>query len=445
MRLIGRRNFVRGFGLGAGAALLTPFARSLVAEAQGLEGSPRWILMHDDLGFGTNNLERWMPSAPDLTQEGALPPSFDPLAPWADRMMILDRFDNPFNVGQHGNGWASLSAVSSVASAPGEQQSQDAYPNPGGITIDVLAGQMLGAAPFARLGFGTDSDGYSSDAALDRVPDLRNARTAYDQILGGIDPEQNTAEIQAELGRRVSVLDRVGGDLQRMRSRLAGPERAKLDQLEGSLVSLEGELEALAEVGECSLPPYPGDDEVSAGKHASPLPPGFFPAMVSIATTALMCRLTNVIVLRPTPGRRNWSLITGNTLDKHDTSHGSGDDGDPSADQALIEIDRVNAGHLARMMESLQAVPEGGGSMLDGTLVTWLDQGGGKHHGGASKHPVITIGDPLGRLQPGRLMQFDPGAHKINDAFVTILRALGIETDTFGDPNACQGPLPGLG
>jgi hypothetical protein len=443
MRLIGRRNFVRGLGLGAGAALLTPFARALVAEAHGIAGSPRWILMHDDHGLGTDVLRRWIPSNPDLTLPDALPPSFSPLAPWADRMMILDSFNNPFNPGQHGNGWASLSGVSSVEEVPGEQQSENGYPNPGGITIDVLAGELLGDVPFRRLGFGTDSDGRSSDASLNRVPDHRDSRNAFDQILGGIDPGATDAEILARLDRQHSVLDHVNGDLHRMRARLAAPERLKLDQLEDSIHQLEDQLAGLAQTGACSLPAYPDDDSVTAGPHGGPFPAGFFKAMVSIAKTALLCRLTNVIVLRPSPGRRNWSEITGNSKDKHDTSHDNAL-GDPK----LVEIDQFNAGHLVEMISALEAVSEGDGTMFDRTLVTWIDQGGGRHHGGHTKHPVITLGNPSGTFgNLGKYTTFaDPDDEPeskptMNEVFVPLLQALGLDVDTFGDPDACKNPL----
>jgi hypothetical protein len=440
MRLIGRRDFVRGFGLGAGAMLLTPFARFLVSEARGNDAkASRWILVHDQLGLGQEDTERWIPNGSDLTAAGAIPASFQPLEPWASEMLILDRFINPFNPGQHGNGWASLAvAGEKPESVPGGEQSENMFPDPVGITVDIFAGEHLSAgAPFRTIAASTDSGSRSVDGSNNPVPDFRNTHQAYDQIFGGFDPSASIEEIQARLDRRLSVLDVVTEDLGRMRSRLAGPEREKLDQFEESILSLEDQLRTLADLEGCTLPDYPPDDAAGVGPHNGPLPPGYWEAMASIQATALICRLTNVLVVRPSPGRRTYQAIFGHDEDKHNTSHY---DDTP----ALTQVDQYNAGIVAKMLSMLEQVPEGSGTMLDRTLMTWMDKGGGRHHGGYRDHPVIMVGSMEGHFDTGRYVTYPRLEHAISDPFVSMLQALGIDVQTFGDPTECKGPLPGL-
>jgi hypothetical protein len=49
-----------------------------------------------------------------------------------------------------------------------------------------------------------------------------------------------------------------------------------------------------------------------------------------------------------------------------------------------------------------------------------------------------------GHFRGGRHVRFERGQHAVSDALVSILNALGIDSDTFGDPTVCRGPLPGL-
>ncbi len=443
MKLIGRRNFIQGFGLGIGAGLLSPFARSLVAEAQGLQEPRRWILVHDQLGWGHGEkiplVERWLPRNADLTVEGALPAMFEPLKPWASKMLLLDYLSNPFNPGQHGVGWAGLSVQGTKNSRAPVQQSTDVYPTPKGISVDVFAGDKLSAGrPFRMIGASTDSSGASVDASNNPVPYFRNALQMFTQVFGKV-VTGNPDEIQARLKRRLSVLDLAKGDLNRMRTGLAGAEKLKLDQLESSIRALEGQLGTIASGPACTLPGKPVSD-FDAGPHNGALPAGYLPAVVSIQTTALICRLTSVVVLRPTPGRRTYQKIFGHNQDKHVTAHA-----DNTA--ALIKIDQYNASLLATMLNALAQVREGSGTMADRTLATWLDDGGGRHHAPGMTHenyPMLIVGNMGGALKTGRHIRWPKGQRALSDAFVTCLQALGISADTFGDPTVCKGPLPGL-
>ncbi|MGH1345354.1 MAG: DUF1552 domain-containing protein [Nannocystales bacterium] len=452
MKLIKRRNFVRGFGLTVGAVALTPMARSLVAQANGdAVTQKRWVLLHDQHGLQgvvEGAPERWVPSSANLTAAGALSPSFAPLAPWAADMIIADRFYNPYNAGQHGNHWASLSAdgIPRPDGVSGGAQSAELYPNaPTGLTVDVAAARHLSAgAPFEILAAGTDSGGFSADENLHPIGYSNNPVELFARVFGEFDPTASEAEIQARLESRLSVLDTVVDDLSRIRSRLASEERLKLDQYEDSIRGLENQLTAISGLGDCSVPEAPVNSPTGPiGAHNDALPAGYWNAQIGVLSAALRCRLTNVVVFRPSPGRRTYSELFGWNDDKHDTSHGDPDVPDPLTGQ-LQSIDAYNASLLARLLTDLEEVEEGNGTMRDSTLATWLDEGGGIHHHGYNDHPAILIGNLDGHFDTGRYVQYTKMQHCISDLYVSILQSLGVDVDTFGNPETCIGALPGL-
>jgi hypothetical protein len=375
---IGRRDFAKGLGLGASAAILAPLCRHLIAEARGQEITDRrWVLMATGNGLGPSDpgtaIERWVPSDPDLTVPGALPPILAPLAPWASSMLIVDYLYNRFNPGQHSPHWAALSLRGIVPDRPpgGGTQSYDTFPDPTGIAVDIFAGEHLGrGAPFGTIGWSTDTVLPRADADLNPVPMFRDVRTAYTQIFGGFDPSISRAELRVRLERRTSVLDLALQDLTRMRSRLGAPEREKLDQVESSIRALELRLSSLdGSALSCSLPAE-GSGANDAGPHGGVYPRAYSEAMIDLHATALICRLSNVAIFSPIASRRTYAEILGDARYAHDMAH----DDDVAA---LIRLDAFNAEMLATTLRRLGEVPEGDGTMADRTLGTWLDINGG--------------------------------------------------------------------
>jgi hypothetical protein len=51
-------------------------------------------------------------------------------------------------------------------------------------------------------------------------------------------------------------------------------------------------------------------------------------------------------------------------------------------------------------------------------------------------------GSAGGYFQTGKRLQFDAQPH--NNLLVSVLNAMGIDANTFGDPEYCTGPLSGL-
>src|SRR4051812_30238308 len=112
MRLIGRRNFIAGLGLGAGASLLRPMVGGLLPEALGASVLPkRFIVITHGCGWIEPSYTCVARSETDFD----LGPSYEALVPFKKDLVVLSRFYNPFNnsLGSdhgniHGNGWGTL-------------------------------------------------------------------------------------------------------------------------------------------------------------------------------------------------------------------------------------------------------------------------------------------------------------------------------------------------
>ena len=61
------------------------------------------------------------------------------------------------------------------------------------------------------------------------------------------------------------------------------------------------------------------------------------------------------------------------------------------------------------------------------------------HSGGADR---VVPGGAGGALQTGRYLQYDDVPH--NNLHVSLLNMMGVDTQTFGNPAYCTGPLAGL-
>jgi hypothetical protein len=89
----------------------------------------------------------------------------------------------------------------------------------------------------------------------------------------------------------------------------------------------------------------------------------------------------------------------------------------------------------------MREIPEGDGSMLDHTVVLWVSELATGNHS-HQRMPFVTAGNPAGHFRTGRYLDFDGRTN--NDLHVSLQNAFGIESQTFGDPEFCTGPLAGL-
>jgi hypothetical protein len=169
--------------------------------------------------------------------------------------------------------------------------------------------------------------------------------------------------------------------------------------------------------------------------------PDILKLQIDLMVSAMACDLTRVGSIQVSNAKNHirypWLESLG---DGHSLSHAG-----PSNDEARTELElRGNwlAQQFSYLLDRLDALPEGDGTMLDNTVVLWGNElAQGNIHSQVSM-PFVLAGSAGGALKTGRHIQYANRPH--NDLLVTLLNAFGLEDTTFGDERFCTGPLSEL-
>lgn len=471
MAQIHRRSFLERLALGAGAGLLSPVVRTLHAQAQGtLSARKRLIVFMQGNGFhfGTFVPPEFGGKAvygKDLVQstDYTLPPKFAPLAPYRNRMLLVDGLVNQQGRAGHFANHVFMSCVPNLSTG------DFAGGQSGGQTFDQLVADTLSkGAPFRSVHLGARTgtpDGKASTGSLmtgsyaktrgDSIPIQLVPTEAYTQLLanvgaGAADPARSAADRKAELGARQRLLDFIADDVRRLRGQLAGAERAKLDEYLGAVDDAGKRLTAFANApaaGACGAPKVLSDP---------PSPEERFSAMVDIGTAALACGLTDVLTLNFS-GLGYAFKSLGLTESLHSVGHGYG------GDEWHVKITTWFSGEMARMLGKLSAIREGDRTIFDQSVLLFTADNGEAHHARDWRWPVLLVGNAGGGLKadgryiryPARQPDNNAAATPVNvtdaqrpvgDLFSALGHALGVPVDDFGKNGLekVKGPLSEL-
>lgn len=455
-RLVSRRKVLTG----AGALGLSPFIASLhsvmAREAAGEKPPQRFVFcvktnglwaemiqpasMSDRLPFGYETemkegkinviKDSWegdrtsMFEAANEKHLGKLNETMSPLAPFADRLTILQGLTSGFNMtsGAHKGNYQTLSATQAGSKVVGP-------------TLDVALANAL-PAPIPLLCLGHDSKAFSGlsyipySASANGKPNAFYTKPsrAYADLFGVIDG--GAAKSQYEV--QSSILDLHAKDAKRLRSRIGAPEREQLDRYLGAFDSLRQSREQIEKMSDQlrkHAPEAPGDVEIS-----NPL--AINAANAEIAVASLISGLTNVVTL--CFDQMNSTSYPGAGPLHSSVGHGQGG--------AVLHKRRLITGshfeQIAAMAGQLESVPEGDGTMLDNTVFVYLADNGRSHHSGETNFPMMLLGNLGGRLQQG--IYYAPGndpadktqkSHvRVGDVWSTLLAASGQNHKGFGIP-----------
>jgi hypothetical protein len=148
-------------------------------------------------------------------------------------------------------------------------------------------------------------------------------------------------------------------------------------------------------------------------------------ALLEIGIAALQANLTNVLTIGSGCGEYfgAWKGlgVTG-------AGHGLGHMDQPGND-TWIKIRQYNCAMLVKLMKSLEAIPEGSGSMMDNTLIVYSSNNGEKQHTDGSNWPFVLLGDAGGRFKTGQYTHIKD--RPINDLYTTFLHGVGTPVDRF--------------
>ncbi|MBL8613834.1 MAG: DUF1552 domain-containing protein [Myxococcales bacterium] len=253
--------------------------------------------------------------------------------------------------------------------------------------------------------------------------------------------------------QRPSVLDAAAREYEALAPRLGPEARQKLDEHRALVRDLERSLQTRAP--RCAGSASGGGHEVRQ--------------FMRVVRLALACDLTRVVTFSaPVPECPELGYPASQTM--HGYAHQSilgdtscGQAYDPVAERAMTDLDAWHAGHVAALLDELDAVPEGEGTLLDHTVVVWLTELATPTHQHRDVHTVLA-GGAGGYFATGRYVRYPQTlpnplagmpatgpAH--NRLLVTLLQAMGQPDTTFGmtgataadgTPLSFRGPLAEL-
>jgi hypothetical protein len=452
---ISRRTVLRGAVLGGGVAVALPWLEAMEPKkAQAQAGAPKRLVVW----FTANGTrpDIWLPS-PDLG-DLAGHPMHDSLAPYAQKLLFLGGVDQKIaneSIGDgHQTGMACL--LTNEAILPGNlfcegncEPGMEQYVGwGGGISVDQFVANEIAktvTTKFRSLELGNQ---VKSATVWSRM-----SYAGPDQpVPPREDPNQNFNDFFADLGtdpfalevirrKRKSVLDAVLADYHAFNPRLGKDDKVRLDQHLESIRSVEMRLDAVGGVGEsCEVPTtmLPGSEYDQNDMY-----PVTGRAQMDLLAMALACDLTRV-------GSLQWSRSVSNVRftwipqilgeGHHDLSHY--DDSDGSSQQDILDINKWYTEQFAYFIGQLASMTEGEGSVLDNSVVVWVNELGKGNSHTRNGIPFILAGGAQGYYNTGRALDFGGEAH--GRLLVSLCHAMGFPVSTFGVAEHSQGPLPGL-
>ncbi len=441
MKTLSRRTLLKG----AGAALALPMLEAMTSRAAQPEKFPtRMAFVYVPNGV---NMPDWTPATTGRGFE--LPPLLEPLRAVREDLLVISglALDPARAHGDGGGDHARAMATFLTGTHPRKTGGADLR---AGISVDQLAAKQVGQATrFASLEIGCEGGrdsgqcdhGYScayqvnlswrgeaAPAAKEVDPRLVFDRLFGDRIRGAADPSAVRRE-----RRDRSLLDFVDDDARRLRARLGGADRRKLDEYLAGVREIERRIDAAKpsiEVGQSTMASpsgIPGDYREHLRVMADLLVLAFRADLTRIAT----------FVFANDGSNRSYPRI-GVAEGHHELSHHGHDA------RKLEKIGAINRFHVeqfAYLLGRLKEAREGDGTLLDRCMIAY---GSGISDGNSHRHgdlPILLAGGGGGTLKPGRHIRL-PEETPLTNLHLSLLARMGVAAGSFGDST---GTLEALG
>src|SRR5688572_21399066 len=432
-----RRGFLAGAGLGLAATPFVPILRSRAAD-----GPPLRLL----LLFSANGTIRdaWLPSGGET--DFTLGPILSPLTPYRDDIIVIDGLQ--YNGGGAGNnhmaGPSKFSCGSGLLAGSEFDGGGDASSGwGGGTSIDQTYATIAGKeTPFNSLEIGVRIGSANPRTRLayagpnQPIPPENSPWAVFERLFAEFGA--SAAELAQLKAERRSVIDVGKAQIDTLQNEVAPEDRLKVEAHLDGIREIETRLDLEGSYGEaCEVP--------VVGAEVDPMATDNYPAItrlhMDLLVMAFACDLTRASTFMwngSTSGQTFPWLGIGTS--HHDLSHEG--DSNTGAQDDLVAINTWYAGEFAYLIEKLKAIPEGDGTMLDNTIVLWGNELGKGNDHTRTRIPFVMAGGKNAGLQTGRFLQYTDVEN--NRLLVSILNALGIDVDTYGDLDDGTGPLSGL-
>jgi hypothetical protein len=270
------------------------------------------------------------------------------------------------------------------------------------------------------------------------------AETLFSNLFGAAMPSLSPEALDRLRAQQKGVVDFVHKDLARLRTQVPKSQLQKLDAHLAGIIQLEGKLAptgALAGAtckgpNQAILPTPAADVSVDEAQHKT-----LAQNQLAILLTAFQCDLTRVATFSFAHGNsalRFSKILPGFTEGggHHEVSHIQ------TATNLHAAIDTFYSQLLAEFIQNLKATPDGDGTLLDHTLVVYLNECCFGFNHSINNMPLLMFGGKSLKLQTGRHLRFT--GNYMNDVWTAVAGALGAPMPMFGDAAFNKGAVAGL-
>jgi hypothetical protein len=360
----------------------------------------------------------WLPVA---TGEGWAPtPALQPLhdAGVVPDVTIVSGTRLELGVGCHASGRALLLSGSYDGVTPEAPSGISAATT---MSCDQIAADHIGGdttfrsieLAVSRAGtFGSNDDYSCSWREANLLPAESSPSALFDRLFTGFTPDDSVRQ------GRLSVLDAVLADADRLHGTLGSADRQRLEAHLDALRELEVRIDA--EPPACQIPAAPIDP---AEGGPEPLL-ARSDLLVDIVTAALVCDLTRVFSIRFTQALADTVFADVGASEGHHTlSHAN-----PAVHGSTVAFTMQRFAHLVK---KLADTPEGDGRLLDNcALLATTELGNGYDHS-VEDMPIVVAGQAGGTLRTG--VHHRESGTRASAVPFTLLQAVGVPITSFGD------------
>ena len=434
---IPRRTFLRGIGTALALPLLdSMIPTSVLAQSVKKNHINRMAFMFVPNGI---NMEEWRPKTEG---EGFdLPSTLQPFKNVRKSMNVLTGLTQD-HAHAHGDGGGDHARSASVWLTGCHALKTAGADIQVGISADQLAAQRIGnQTRFASLELGCErgaqagncdsgySCAYSSSvswrSANTPVAKEVDPRAVFERLFSNGDPNE-TEESRARRNRyHKSILDFVMEDASVLKSKLGSHDKRKLDEYFEGVREIEQRIERAEK--------FKGQAGAGGMKAPTGTPSDYaehIRLMGDMMVLAFQADLTRVstFMYANEGSNRSYKLIEV-PEGHHDLSHHGND---PIKKAKLKDINRFHAMQTAYVIEKMQSIKEGDGTMLDNSMVIY---GGGISDGDRHNHddlPILLFGKGGGTIKTGRHIKYANNT-PMNNLFLAMLDRMGVHAETIGD------------
>lgn len=436
---LSRRTVLRGLGAAVALPWLEAMGPRSAFAADNATRPTRLAFLYVPNGC---NMADWTPATEGADFE--LPHTLQPLANVRQHINILTGLTAD-KARANGDGAGDHARALSAFLTGVQPRKTDGTDIRAGISVDQVAASRIGdQTHLSSLEIGCEAgamagncdSGYSCvysstmswKSAAQPLPKETNPKLVFERLFGS---EKDARREQREAARK-SILDFVRDDSRELNNRLGQSDQRKLDEYFTAIRDIEVRMERAASLPPVQVPDYP-KPEGTPGDYAEHIR-----LMADLMALAFQADVTRVctFVLANEGSNRSYPFLE-IPEGHHELSHHGNDDGKK---QKLRDINTFHITQFAYMLEKLQSMSEGGGSLLDHCMIAY---GSGNSDGNAHNHddlPVLLAGGGGGSITGGRHIRY-PKETPLNNLWLSLLDRMTVDMEQLGDST---GRLDGL-